>query len=78
MNGKKHWRLKVVKWKKIKFSFAGFGSWVLKLLMLLMVYSIFTAQIEFDVRILKRKEGFIQTVTNVFDTAYAGYKSLIP
>ena len=63
--------------RKFKFSFLGLGSWVLKLLLILMIYSIFTAQIEFDLRIIKRKEGIIQTITNVADTIYSGYKSLV-
>lgn len=59
-----------------KFKFKGFGTFLLKLMIVYSIVVVFICQLEFTITVSKKKTGIIQNITNVADNIYSGYKSL--
>jgi len=62
--------------KNKKTGWQSFGDFIIKIIIVYAILTVFICQVDFEIKIIKKKTGIIQNLTNIADNVYSGYKSL--
>jgi hypothetical protein len=63
--------------KNKKTGWKYFGDFIIKIIVVYALLTVLICQVDFEIKISKKKTGLIHNITNIVDNAYSGYKSIV-